>query len=151
MIAVLLVSACGGVSDAELQTRAQEALKADPATKNVVAEVKNGVATISGEVQDDAAKAKAAELARVQGVNAVMNNVEVAPLAPPLASADDAALKTKVEQALKEQGCGSVEVDVNDGKVTIKGMVSQEKYPVCIMAVQVTKPRDWDNQLKSEP
>ncbi|QQS39753.1 MAG: BON domain-containing protein [Acidobacteriota bacterium] len=148
-----LASACGTVSDAELKTRAQNALMADSATENVTVDVKDGVATISGEVTDDAAKAKAAELAKVEGVSSVTNDVVVAAAPPPLASADDATLKTKVEQALKEQGCDGVQVEVSEGKLTIKGTVSQARYPVCIMAVQVAKPRDrdWDNQLKSEP
>lgn len=146
----LVAAACGGVSDEELKTRAEQALRTDPTTENVKVEVKDSVATVSGEVKDDAARAKAAELAKVEGVTAVVNNVTVIPAAPPLASADDETLKTKVSEALKESACGDVEVEVSEGVVTLKGTVTQEKFAGCVMAANQAKPKKVENLLKTE-
>lgn len=147
-LAALLFAACGGPTDAELKTKAEEALKGDPTTSSVNVEVKDGAATVSGEVKDDAAKAKAAELAKVEGVTSVTNDVVVAAAPPPMASADDATLKTKAEEALKAKNCGDITVAVSEGRVTLRGTISREKLPECIMAVQETKPKSVDNQLQ---
>lgn len=146
----MLIAACGGASDEELQTRAANAVKTDPTTEKVTVEVTDGVATVSGEVKDDAARAKAAELAKVEGVTAVMNNVTVVPAPPPLASADDDTLRTKVEEAVKEAACGNVEVEVKEGVVTLKGTVTQEKFAACVMAANQAKPKKVDNLLEIE-
>ena len=139
LFAAATLAACGGRSDADLKTEAESALKGDPATANVIVEVNDAVATVTGEVADDAAKAKAAELAKVEGIRSVLNNITVAAAPPPLASADDSTLKTKVEEALKAQGCGTVTVTVDSGTVTLSGKVTQEQFPVCIMSAQQSK------------
>ncbi len=57
-VAIALVfSACGGTSDADLQKAVQDKLTADKVTGVTVA-VKDGVATLSGEVADRARKSK---------------------------------------------------------------------------------------------
>lgn len=139
LLAAMALAACGGRSDADLTSEAETALKSDPSTANVTVEVKDAVATITGEVADDAAKAKAADLAKVEGIKSVLNNINVAAAPPPLASADDETLRTKVEQALKAQGCGGVIVEVDAGTVTLSGKVTQEKLAVCIMSAQQSK------------
>ena len=75
----LFLGACGGKSDADLQTAADKAVKGDTTTSTVTVAVKDGVATITGEVADDAAKAKAEQLAKVEGVKSVTNEVTVPP------------------------------------------------------------------------
>lgn len=148
-VAVLFAAACGGKSDADLKSAAETALKGDPATSSVTVEVTEGVATISGEVADDAAKAKAETAAKVEGVKSVTNNVTVAP-PPPMASAEDPEMKTKVVDALKAKGCGDIDVEVKDGTATLRGNIKQAKLAECMMAVQETKPKNVVNQLKVE-
>lgn len=147
-LAALLAAACGGPSDADLKAKAETALKGDAATSRVMVDVKDGVATVSGEVADDAAKAKAAELAKVEGVKSVTNDVTVAAPPPPMASADDATMKTKVEEALKAKACGDISVEVKEGTVTLRGSIAQAKLGECVMAAQETKPRNVVNQLQ---
>lgn len=145
----VLLAACGGASDADLKAKAETALKGDPATSSVAVDVKGGVATVTGEVADDAARAKASELAKVEGVNSVVNEVTVAAPPAPTPSADDATLKTKVEDALKAKNCGEgVSVDVAEGVVTLRGTVAEAKYSECIMAANETKPKRVENQMK---
>ena len=147
-LAALFAAACGGPSDADLKAAAETALKGDPAMSGVTVEVTDGVATIGGEVADDAARAKAAELASVDGVRAVTNDVKVAAPPPPQASADDETLKTKVEEALKAKACGDIQVEVMDGVVTLSGSIAQTKLGECTMAALETKPGKFVNQLQ---
>jgi osmotically-inducible protein OsmY len=149
IMAALFAAACGGKSDADLKTAAEAALKADPSTSAVAVEVADGVATLSGIVADEATKTKAGDTAKVEGIKSVTNNVEVAQ-APPAASADDPTMKTKVEEALKAKNCGSIDVEVKEGVVTLRGSIEQAKLAQCIMVVQETKPKKVDNQMKVE-
>jgi len=143
---VLLLGACGGKSDADLKTAAETALKGDTTTTGLTVDVKEGVATISGVANDDAAKAKAAELVgKVEGVKSVTNNATVKP-PPPMASAEDGPLKTKVEEALKaKKGCETASVEVKDGVATLRGEVA--KMAECVMAANEAKPKKVENQL----
>ncbi len=143
---VLFLGACGGKSDAELLTAADKALKGDTTTSGVTVEVKDGVATIKGEVADEAAKTKAAQLAKVEGVKSVTNEVTVK--APPAASADDATLKTKVEDGLKKKNISGISVEVNDGVVTFRGTVDRPKLPVVMAVANEAKAKSVDNQLQ---
>jgi len=148
--AALFAVACGGPSDEDLRTQAQAALKEDAATSKVAVDVKDGVATISGEVADDAAKAKAAELAKVEGVKDVTNDITVAAPPPPIASADDSTMQTRVEEALKAKSCTGVTVEVQEGVVTLSGRVTQVKFAECMMAAEESKPEKVNNQLTVE-
>ncbi len=132
---VLLLGACGGKSDAEMQSAADAALKGNETTSGVTVEVKEGVATISGDVKDDAAKAKAEELAKVEGVKNVVNEVNVnAPAPVPEAKGDDSEVKAKVEEGLKKVGCAGVTVNVKDGVATLSGTVDAAKMAQCVQA-----------------
>ena len=147
---VLLLGACGGASDADMKAAADKALKGEPTTSGLTVDVKDGVATITGEAKDDAAKAKAAELAKVEGVKSVTNNATVKKAAP-VASADDGPMKTKIEEALKKKkGCETAEVEVKDGVATLRGEVAKGKLGECVMAVNETKPKKLENQLKEK-
>lgn len=143
---VLLLGACGGKSDAELKTASEAALKGETTTSGVTVEVKDGVATISGEVADEAAQTKAAELAKVEGIKSVTNNVTVKK-AEPVASAEDGPLKTKVEDSLKKKGCANVTVEVKDGVATLTGEVDKGKLGECVMAANEAKPKKVENKL----
>ena len=148
---VLFLGACGGASDADLQTSASEKLKGDSDTSSVTVSVSEGVATISGEVKDEAAKAKAETLAKVEGVKSVVNNVEVAAAPPPpAASGDDDTVKTKVESALKDKGCDGATVEVKDGVATLRGTVDSAKFGECVMAANEAGAKKVENQLSKK-
>lgn len=132
---VLLLGACGGKSDADLQTAADSALKGDSTTSSVTVEVKDAVATIKGDVVDDAAKAKAEELAKVEGVKNVINEVNVnAPAPAPQAKGDDSEVKTNVEAGLKKVGCANITAEVSDGVATLSGKIEATKMAECVQA-----------------
>jgi hypothetical protein len=81
-------------SDSNVQQAVNEKLTATP---GVSAEVKEGVVTLSGEVQDEAAKMAAEDAVKgVNGVKAVTNNIMVqaaVPPPPPPPAATDTTMK----------------------------------------------------------
>ncbi len=145
---VLLLGACGGKSDAELQTAAETALKGDPTTAGVSVAVKDGEATLTGVVASDDAKTKAETLAKVDGMKSVKNDVTVPPPPPPpMASGDDSAVKTKVEDALKAKGCDGATVEVKEGVATLRGTVASAKFGECVRVAQEAGAKKVENQL----
>ena len=140
---VLLLSACGK-SDADLQKAAETAVKAKAPAATVV--VKDGVATLTGEVENDAAKAAAEAAAKVEGVKSVTNNltVKAAPAPAPIA---DAATKTLVEDALKKKGFDKVSVEATTTEVTLRGTVGKGKMAEAVQTAQETAKRKVNNQI----
>jgi hyperosmotically inducible periplasmic protein len=139
----LLLSACGK-SDADLQKAAETAVKAKAPTATVV--VKDGVATLTGEVADDAAKAAAEAAAKVEGVKSVVaTGLTVKPKPTPAVA--DAATKTAIEDALKKKGLTDVSVDATMTEVTLRGSVPKDKMGETMMTVTGIAKRKINNQL----
>jgi hyperosmotically inducible periplasmic protein len=91
--------------DGDIKASIEKALLADPSAAGTKVEVKDGVATLSGECKDDACKANCEKIASgVKGVKSVVNNstVFVAPVIAP-ASTDVAgnAVDPKLQDAVK--------------------------------------------------
>lgn len=143
----LFLSACGK-SDADLSKAVNEKLAADKIT-GVTAVVKDGVATLTGEVGDITVKNKAeASVKTVEGIKNVTNNLTMKPLPVATPSAPDPALTAKLNDALKAAGCAGASVAVENGKVTVTGEVPAAKYVTCVQTVQQAGITGIDNQLK---
>lgn len=143
----LLVSACGK-SDADLQKAVQDKLAADRVAGVTVA-VKDGVATLSGEVADVTVKSKAEASAKtVEGIKSVTNALTTRPLPVATPAAPDPALTGKITEDLKKAGCEGASVSVVSGKVTVTGTVPRAKYTTCIQTIQQSGITGIDNQLK---
>ena len=143
----LFLSACGK-SDADLSKAVNEKLAADKIT-GVTAVVKDGVATLTGEVGDITVKNKAeASVKTVEGIKSVTNNLTMKPLPVATPSAPDPALTAKLNDALKAAGCAGAAVAVENGKVTVTGEVPAAKYVTCVQTVQQAGITGIDNQLK---
>src|SRR5690554_1615959 len=85
------VTSCNQVKDADIQSAAQELLDANPELAGVTVTVQNKVATLTGTVSDDAAKAYAESVvAGAQNVTSVVNQLEVVPPAPDYSELDAA-------------------------------------------------------------
>ena len=149
MLAVaLFVSACGGKSDADLQKAATDKLVADKVA-GVTVSVKDGVATLAGEVADVTVKSKAeASVKLVEGIKSVTNGLTTKPLPTPVAAPADPMLKGRLEEALKKAGCTGAIVETADGKITLKGTVPTAKYTECIQVAQQSGGMGIDNQLQ---
>jgi hyperosmotically inducible periplasmic protein len=92
--------------DADIKASIEEAIKKDAMMSSTTVDVKDGVATITGECKDDACKAMCEKtIAGIKGVKSVVNNCTVKPVVAPPASLTttlDAATQQKVKDGLKD-------------------------------------------------
>jgi hyperosmotically inducible protein len=148
-LAVAVMAAACGKKDADIQKSVQDKLTADGVT-GVTATVKDGVATLSGEVKDVTVKSKAEASAKsVDGVKSVdSSKLTTMPLPTPTPPIADPALTGKVTEDLKKAGCTGANVSVQNGKVTITGTVPAAKYGECIQVVNQSGVGSIDNQLQ---
>ena len=131
--------------DADVKASVETALRANPETSGLMVDVKEGVATISGDAKDEAAKSKAAELATaVKGVKSVQNNVSVAPppsVAPVEITADD-PLTTAVKDATKD--FPTVTASVKEGVISVSGELKSDAWKKLKMSLDGLKPKKVD-------
>lgn len=146
LVAVIFMAACGK-SDADLQKAVQDKLAADKVTGVTVA-VKDGVATLTGEVADITVKNKAEASAKVEGIKSVDNKLTLKPLPTPTPPPADPALKGKIEESLKKAGCTGLTVDTAAGKVTVSGTVPDAKYAQCVQVVNESGALGFTNNIQ---
>ncbi len=135
IMAVLILATLGFMSckpnDADIKTKVEAALKADPMMASTTVDVKEGVVTIGGECKDDACKAHCEKTAaEVKGVKSVVNNCTVAPPPPPPA-APPASLTTVLDDATQQK--------VKDGLKDIKGVTVAFVEDKAVLTGDVTK------------
>jgi hyperosmotically inducible periplasmic protein len=147
LLLAMIAGACGK-KDSDIQKAVQDKLAADNVS-GVTATVKDGVATLAGEVADITVKSKAENSAKsVDGVKSVTNNIALRPLPVATPAAANPALTGKINENLKKAGCTGATADVVNGKVTIKGTVPEAKYVECIQVVNQSGVTGIDNQLQ---
>lgn len=137
--------------DADLQQAATEAVAKIPdAGPTPMISVQNGVATLTGEVKDDNAKAAfAAAVANVKGIKEVNNQLSVAPPpmpdpAPVTVTPDDPLTKG-VNDILKD--FATVKSEVKDGVITLTGTVKRADLQKIMMGLNALKPKKIENKL----
>ena len=147
LMIVVLLAGCGK-KDADVQKAVADKLAADHVT-GVTVVVKDGVATLSGEVADITVKNKAVASAKgVEGVKSVTDNTTVKPLPTPAPAPADPMLKGKVEENLKKAGCAGATVEIANGTVTLSGTVPEAKYAECVKVVNESGAGKLNNQLQ---
>lgn len=132
------------VNDADVKTAVETALQANPETAGLMVDVKDGVATVSGEAKDEAAKTKATELATaVKGVKSVENNVSIAaPPPPPVEITADDPLTSAVKDATKDYP--TVTATVKDGVISVSGELKSDSWKKLKMTLDGLKPKKVD-------
>lgn len=109
LMAVVIAASLAFVSckpkDGDIKAKIEEAIKADKMMAGAVVDVKDGVATISGEVMDDKCKEYCEKtIGSIKGVKSVLNNCTVTPpVVAPVAPASITAAVTdpKLQDAVK--------------------------------------------------
>lgn len=118
LLAVAIAATVGFASckpkDDDIKADIEKALSAEAMMTNSTVDVKDGVATITGECKDDACKAMCEKtVLGVNGVKSVVNNCSVTPpAAPPVTS--PASVTTMLDEATQQK--------VKDGLKDIKGV-----------------------------
>jgi hyperosmotically inducible periplasmic protein len=144
--AVALISTSTGCKkkpkDADIKAAVEAALKADPsAASTMVADVKEGVVTISGECKDDACKANCEKIvAAVKNVKSVVNNCTVTP--PVVINPDDILTKSVTDALASFPG---VTATVKEGVVSLGGEIKKADLQKLMMALSALKPKKIDN------
>lgn len=152
-LAVIMIAlAVGFVSckpkDADIKTAVEQAISAIPDAAGATIEVKDGIATITGEFKDETARIAAETAAKaVKGVKSVVNNGTVAApvVVAPVEISADAALISAVADAVKD--FGTVKADVKDGIITLTGEIQKTNLPKLMMSLNALKPKKVDNKL----
>lgn len=135
--------------DADIKASVEKSLKSDPSTAGVMVMVDEGVATLSGEVADEATRASAESRAKaVKGVKTVQNNTTTAAMpqatAPVEIAADD-PIASGVRDATKDYP--TVNATVSGGVITLTGEITKAQLPKLMQALNSLKPRKIDNNL----
>jgi hyperosmotically inducible protein len=152
-LAVIMIAlAVGFVSckpkDADIKTAIEQAISAIPDAAGATIEVKDGIATITGEFKDETARIAAETAAKaVKGVKSVVNNGTVAApvVVAPVEISADAALISAVADAVKD--FSTVKADVKDGIITLSGEIQKTNLPKLMMSLNALKPKKVDNKL----
>lgn len=128
----LFMSACGK-SDADLQKAATDKLTADKVMGVTVA-VKDGIATLTGEVADAAVKTKAeASVKTVEGIKSVTNNCTIKPAPTPPPPSPDKMIEGTVNEAIKKLGISGVTATVTNGEINLAGEVASKEELAKVM------------------
>ncbi len=135
--------------DSDVQAKITEKFATVPELAGATASVTDGVATLTGEVKDDAAKGEAETTAKdVKGVKSVVNNCTVTPpvVAPVVPTVSpDAALTQGVTDATKD--FPGVTAAVNNGEITLTGNIKRADLQRLMQSLNSLKPKKINNQL----
>lgn len=132
--------------DSDIQTNVQEKINGMPDASGINVAVNDGVATLTGQVNDEATKAEAAKAAEeVNGVKSVVNNLTVPPPPPPVSISDDAALTQGVTDATKD--FPTVAAVVTDGEITLTGSIERSNLPTLMQSLNALNPKKVNNNL----
>lgn len=146
-LAVTLFMIGCGKSDQDLTKAVNDKLAAEKIT-GVTAAVKDGVATLTGEVADVTVKSKAENAAKgVEGIKSVNNSLTTKPLPTPEPPSPDKMLEGTINEGLKKKNITGVTVTVANGEVTLSGTVDKAKVAEVMMVANEAKPKKVINNL----
>ncbi|MGA9650336.1 BON domain-containing protein [Pedobacter sp.] len=141
VIAATLFLASCKPKDADIQAAVQAK---EPAGITVV--VAKGDVTLTGEVADDAAKAKAEEIAKAEkGVKSVINSLTIKPAQAPVVISEDTTLTKNVADATKD--FPTVKTEVKDGVVILTGEIKKASLINLMQHLSALKPKKIENKL----
>lgn len=131
-------------SDQKVQEQVNKVLSGE--FKNISASVKDGVVTLTGNVESDAEKMGAqSAVSGVKYVKSVVNNIEVHQPAPVI-NPDD-TLKAGLEAALLAGGYKDVKVEVSNQEVTLSGNLKKSELKKVMQIANDAGPKKVVNKL----
>lgn len=131
--------------DADIEKSLTTALGAYP---GVQASVKDGVATLSGQVADEATRSAAEEAAKgVKNVKSVNNLLTVNPPPAPVEINPDTTLQETANAAISSLNLPKVQASVQDGVITLTGEIKKADLRGLMTKLNELKPKSIDNKL----
>lgn len=132
--------------DADIKSSIESKLKTNSATAGTLVMVNDGVATLSGEVSTDNARAESEKTAKdTKGVKSVINNITVTPPAAPVVISPDEPLRQGVVDATKDHP--TVTATVMNGVITLNGEIKKAALPKLMMTLNSLRPTRIENNL----
>ena len=146
LLIMLLVFAGCKPKDADIQKAIAEKLAANPEFSGLTSDVKEGVATISGEVKDEATKASVEETVKnVKGVKSVVNNTNL-PAPPPVVEEPKVdPLAQGLTDAVKD--LPSVHGELKDSVILLTGEIQKKELPKLMKMLHSLHPKKIENKL----
>ena len=146
---VLFFAACKP-SDEKINEEIKTKLTA--LSPSISSTVTDGVATLTGQVPDEATKA-AAETAiqNVNGLKSVVNNLTVPPLPEPTPAVvinPDETLRKGIDSVFSAKNIKGVNAAVSEGVVTLTGTIKRSDLQKVMQAANELKPKKVVNQMK---
>ena len=138
LVSVTVFSCKPKIKDSDIEAKIQS----NTALSGIVASVKDGVVTLSGEVKNDAEKgAVETAVQSIEGVKQVINNCTITPLPPPapVEIAADDPLTKGINDALKDHP--TVKATASDGVITVTGETTKADWKKIKMALDALHPR----------
>lgn len=130
VVAAALAFASCKPKDEDIKAKVEAAIKADPMFAGAMVDVKDGVATLTGEMKDDACKAACEKaITAISGVKSVVNNTTVTPPAAPVLA--PASLTTTLDAATMQK--------VKDGLKDLQGITLTFEGDKAVLSGEVTK------------
>jgi hyperosmotically inducible protein len=148
-----LVGCNRGPNDETLAQQVKAKISADPAlaTQTVNVSVKDGVVTLTGNVNSEANKVKAGDVAKsVHGVKSVTDSLVVrTPIvnATPPPVSPDTQLRSSVQANLSKYGITTVSANVANGEVTLTGDIPRAKLQDAMKAANEAHPKKVVNKM----
>ena len=132
--------------DSDVQSKITEKFAATPELSGATATVDKGVATLSGELKDEAARTEAENAAKdVKGVKSVVNNTTVMAPPPPPPALVTSDISQRVTDATKD--FPTVTATVNGSDITLTGTLKRSDLPKLMQSLNSLKPTKINNQL----
>lgn len=144
LVVTFYLPACKSkVKDSDIKANVEKTLAADPDLSGLSVDVTKGVATVSGTVNSETAKASVdTKVKSVKGVTSVVNNTTVVTMPPPVVNSDDAALQQGLTDALKDNP--TVHSTVVDGKIVLTGEITKERWVALKQTLDKLMPKGYD-------
>ena len=131
--------------DSDIQKNVATAIGAYP---GVQVTVTDGVATLSGDVADEATRAAAEAAAKgVKGVKSVTSNLTVTPPPAPVVINPDTTLQETANSAISALSLPKVQAAVQDGVITLTGEIKKSELQGLMMKLNELKPKNIENKL----
>lgn len=145
LVVAMTFTACKP-KDADIEKSVATAIAAYP---GVSVTVKDGVASLSGEVADETTKSAVETAAKaVKGVKSVSNGLTIPPPPPPVViNPDETLQKTAADIIAGLPAAKSVTATVKDGVVTLTGTIKKADLPGLIQKLNEIKPKKVENKL----